>query len=67
MSALHNIALITFCAQKFVAPYWLDLDASGDISDGNDIYFRETQDADALDRASRIVREAFSSESGKFS
>jgi hypothetical protein len=49
--------------QKFVAPYWLDLDASGDISDGNAIYFRETQDGDSLKRASKIVREAFSSES----
>ncbi len=63
----HNRVLIAICVQKFVAPYWLDLDASGDISDGNAIYFRETQDADSLKRASKIIREAFSSESGKFS
>lgn len=73
--AYHNIGtsksttvfLITFCVQKFVAPYWLDLDASGEISDGNAIYFRETQDSDTIARASKIVREAFSSESGRFS
>jgi hypothetical protein len=49
--------------QKFVAPYWLDLDASGDIKDGNVIYFRETQHDETLERASKVVREAFSSES----
>lgn len=49
--------------QKFVAPYWLDLDASGELNDGNAIYFRETQDSESLARASKIVREAFAGES----
>jgi hypothetical protein len=57
---------LTGYAQKFVAPYWLDLDASGELNDGNAIYFRETQDSESLARASKIVREAFAGESGQF-
>jgi hypothetical protein len=39
------------------------LDASAELEDGNDIYLRETQDGVLVERASQIIREAFSSES----
>jgi hypothetical protein len=50
--------------QKFIAPFWIDLDASGKLDDGNDIYFRETRDDATVQRASKIAREAFASDEG---